>query len=544
MCKKIVIALLLLVSAVRADWADDELSRMSIQQKVGQIFMPGFRVNKAGDFALMKRLITEYQVGGILLLRTGLGFFGNGQLQTPLEQTQLIQELQQLSTRKLLIAQDLEWGLAQRLCKVVKFPHNMTLGAIKDTTLIYELAKEIGRQCKLMGVHINFAPVVDVNSNPENPVIHDRSFGADIYQVTERALQYMRGLHDAGIISCAKHFPGHGDTAVDSHYDLPVIEHVRTIFDARELYPFKQMIKAGIPMIMTAHLHIPAFDPRAGLPSSLSRTVVTDLLQHELGFEGIVVTDGLRMKGISKQFNSGEAAVMAVLAGNDIIIDSETPQEAIEAVVTAVQNGVIPEERLNISVRKILRVKQWTGLDQYREPLMPTIDQFHSNFAYQLKSQLYSEAITIVKDKDTLLPVKFSTDSAALFIEDEKSALHKEADKTVLKVVSLEPLATGAQIAVAEVELMSFKTILIALFGMNKHAHKQFGIQPSIREFIERLQDQGKQVVLVLFGTPYAISLFDTLGTIIVAYEDDIDAQFAVARVILGRQKAVGQLPI
>lgn len=542
MKKIIAIYLCFCTSFMRADWAEDKLSLMSLEEKVGQMFMPSFWMHRKGVYEQMVELITKYHVGGVLLLK-GREVLP-GEEKTPLEEVALIQSLQRHARMPLLIAQDLEWGLSQCLKNVIQFPHNMTLGAIENTSLMYELGKEIGRECKLLGVHINFAPVVDVNSNPKNPVINDRSFGGDVEEVSERALLVMQGMQNAGIITCAKHFPGHGDTEVDSHYDLPVIKHTRSMLHARELQPFKKMIQANVPMIMTAHLHIPALDDRENLPSSLSKAVVTDLLKRELGFTGIVVTDGLNMKGVSNHFTAGQAAVMAVCAGNDLLIDSEDPIKAIEAVVQAVRDGVIKETQIDESVLKLLHAKQRAGLDQYKEQPLPTNAQFHTSSAYQLKAQLFNEAITVVRDVDQLLPIELSPDCAALFIEDEKTALHKRADAFAIKVVSCEAQASDQAINEVIEELAPCKTIAIGLFGMNKYAQKQFGIHTTTLTIIERLQKQGKQIVLVLFGSPYAISLFDHVGTVVVAYEPDIDAQFAAARVLVGKSHAKGQLPI
>lgn len=542
MKKNIMLSFLLFASVLKADWAAERLASMSLEEKVGQIFMPSFRMNRPGDYELMIQLITKYYVGGILLLK-GRGVLP-GEEKTPLEEIELIHSLQRHAAMPLLISQDLEWGLSQCLRQVIRFPYNMTLGAIQNTSLIYELGKEIGRQCKLLGVHINFAPVVDVNSNPKNPVIHARSFGGNINEVTDRALLYMQGMRDAGIISCAKHFPGHGDTEVDSHYDLPVIKHDRAVLEMRELYPFKKMIQADVPMIMTAHLHIPALDDTANLPSSLSKPVVTDLLKNELGFKGIVVTDGLTMQGVSKYLGSGQAAVMAVLAGNDLLIDSEDPIEAINAVIKAIEDGIIKEEQINESALKIVRAKQWAGLDQYQEQPVPSIEQFHIPYAYQLKGRLFDEAITLVRDKDQLLPIMPSATCAALFIEAEKKALHKRADATAITVAALDPDPTAESVNAVENKLQPFETVVVGVFGMNKFAHKQFGISDANLALIKRLQGQGKHIVVALFGTPYAVPLFEDIGTVLVVYEDDIDAQFAAARVITGKAEALGRLPV
>ncbi len=541
MKKTLLLSVLCIVFVVQADWAQDQLISMSVEQKVGQLFIPGFRVNDPADQELITQLIAKYHVGGVLLFHTDLL---PGKRHTSAEQAQLIQKLQQQSELPLFIAQDLEWGLLQRLRSAVRFPYNMTLGAIANKQLIYELGKEIGRQCKLMGVHINFAPVVDVNNNPSNPVINDRSFGQDKHEVAERAILFAQGLQDAGVIGCAKHFPGHGDTDVDSHLDLPVINHTRDRFNELELYPFRQMIAAGIPMIMMAHLHIPALDDTPNLPASLSKKVVTDLLQDELGFTGLIVTDGLRMHGVEKHFDSATSAIMAVQAGNDLLIDSRDPIAAIEAVVSAVHDGTITIERLDKSVLKILRAKQSVGLEAYRQSVLPTLEQFHTDYAYQLKGQLYQEAITLVRDDGDLLPLSVAPTCAAVFVEDEKSFLHKRADNSLITTFSLQPDAQEQEMENVLTRLQSYSTVLVGVFGMNKYTHKNFGVSPATVALCNQLQEQGKNVIVTLFGSPYAVNLFDEVGTVLVAYEDDVDAQFGAARVLAGVMQASGTLPI
>jgi len=528
------------ISTVQADWAQEQLKEMTVEQKVGQLFMPGFRINDVADQQLIKRLITEYHVGGVLLFHAQ---WLPGQRHTPMQQAALIATLQQTANMPLLVAQDCEWGLSMRLRNAIRFPHNMTLGAIADKELLYELGKEIGRQCKLAGVHVNFAPVVDVNNNPSNPVINDRSFGSDKNEVAERALLFAQGLTDAGVIACAKHFPGHGDTDVDSHLDLPVIKHTRERLSELEWYPFKKMIEADIPMIMSAHLHIPALDDTIHMPATLSKAVVTDILQNELGFTGIVVTDGLRMRGISKHFDSGTAAIMAMLAGNDLLIDSANPIMAIEAVQQAVHEGEISMERLDKSVIKILRAKQSVGLDDY-QPVVPTHEQFHTEFAYSLKGHLYQEAITVVRDTDNFLPATPAPSCACLFIEEEKTQLHKGVQDSPMTAFSISPHASNTEIERMLQELNAYDAVIIGVFGMNKYAHKNFGVSPAIQNLCSQLSAQGKKVIVTLFGSPYAVSLFDDIGTLLVAYEDDVDAQFSAARVIAGLAPATGRLPI
>jgi beta-N-acetylhexosaminidase len=337
------------------------LEQLTLEQKIGQLFMVAAVADEeiAKDFLHKKpyrmdkkyieELILKYHIGGII-------FLGKSDYEKQIERTKYFQNL---STIPLLIGQDLEPGRVgiARLQAMRAFLNNKTLGEHDDIKTTYETGFAVGELCKKLGVHINFAPVADVNNNPNNPVINDRSFGDNPKLITRHAIAFAHGLQDAGILACAKHFPGHGDTDVDSHYDLPLIPHNRERLHAIELAPFKQLIAQNIPAIMVGHLEVPAFEDQKSLPSSLSKKIVTDLLQKELGFKGLVITDSLHMYGVTKYFNPGEYELYALLAGNDILLCPFDVAAGVAAIKQALHDGIITEQEIDVHVEKILNIK-------------------------------------------------------------------------------------------------------------------------------------------------------------------------------------------
>lgn len=338
-----------------------DITNLTIEQKIGQLFMVAAVVDEdlakniieskpyRLDKEYIEYLIHEYHIGGVI-------FLGKSDVEKQIERTQ---HFQSLSTIPLLIGQDLEPGRVgiSRLPDECNFPSNQSLGERNNTKETYQTAIQIGTLCQKLGVHINFAPVTDVNNNPNNPVINDRSFGDNPEIVTQHAIAFAQGLRDVGIIACAKHFPGHGDTNIDSHYDLPIIAHNKERLNEIELYPFKQLIAAHIPAIMIGHLEVPAYEPQEKLPSSLSKKIVTDLLQKELGFDGLIITDSLHMYGVTKYFNPGEYELYGLLAGNDILLCPFDVPAGVAAIKQALAQGLITEKEIDVHVEKILRIK-------------------------------------------------------------------------------------------------------------------------------------------------------------------------------------------
>ncbi len=341
--------------------AEDLLKNLTLEEKIGQLFMAAAVVDEElnkehmwkkpyrMDKEYIETLISDYYIGGIIYMYTS----------TQEKQIARTQHFQSISSIPLLIGQDLEPGgmITRRFPDLPSMPNAIELGADKDENLAYKTGKEIGQFCQELCVHINFAPVADINTNPNNPVIGKRSFGSDKKNVARKATAFMRGLHDAGILACAKHFPGHGDTSVDSHRDLPVITHNKERLQNIELYPFKYLIDNGIDAVMIAHLEIPALEPEPHLPATLSHAIVTDLLQHKLNFTGLIITDALDMQGVLKNFKPGEIELNALLAGNDILLCSVNIPHAIAVIKNAVLNGDIYIEELDQHVLKILAIK-------------------------------------------------------------------------------------------------------------------------------------------------------------------------------------------
>ena len=303
-------------------WADSIMSQMSNQQKIAQLFMVAAYSNKGKEHKKqITDLITSYNIGGLMFLQGG-----------PVRQAKLTNYYQSISETPLMIAIDAEWGVSMRLDSSLRFPWQMTLGAIQDSNFIYNMGVEVARQCKLLGININFAPVVDVNSNPDNPIINNRSFGEDPNKVASFGLAYMKGMQDNNVLACAKHFPGHGDTDTDSHKTLPVLNHNLVRLHKIELLPFRRLINNGLGSVMAAHLHVPSLDDRQNIPTSLSEKVITNLLQDELGFTGLVITDALNMKGVTKFYEPGLLDLKALLAGNDVLLFSADVPKAIQEI--------------------------------------------------------------------------------------------------------------------------------------------------------------------------------------------------------------------
>jgi beta-N-acetylhexosaminidase len=378
-------------------WVDSIYGNMSLQEKVGQLFMVDiFSSDPKDKKDKVKDLIQNQFIGGIIFSKGG-----------PKQQAKLNNELQELSRTPLIMAMDAEWGLAMRLDSTFAYPWNMTLGAISDNKIIEKIGKRIGEHTKRIGMHINFAPVVDININPANPIIGNRSFGEDKNNVTEKSLAFMKGMQNAGIICNAKHFPGHGDTDADSHHSLPTINFTRERIDSIELFPYRRLINEGLGSVMVAHLNIPSLEPRPDFPSSLSSKVVTDLLQGELGFNGLIFTDALSMKGVANFNEPGEIDLAAFLAGNDVLLISENVPKAHDLIVNAYQEGVVTEERLMHSVKKILLAKYKVGLNNYKPVndfnLVEDLNDVLDDVLYE---EAMESAITVLKNDDEILPIK------------------------------------------------------------------------------------------------------------------------------------------
>lgn len=535
-------------SSVPGHWATQTLNQLTLEQKIGQLFMVTVIIDQGANAALVaqketiyrtdleyaEQLIKEHHVGGVI-------FLGES---NPAQQMQVTQDLQHTSSVPLLIGQDCE-GTGIHVTHILKFPHNMALGALTDNTLVYEVGKQVAYQHKQVGVNILFAPVVDVNNNPNNPIINDRSFGSDKENVAQKGIAYMRGLHDAGILSCAKHFPGHGDTTVDSHENLPYIKHSLTRMHDIELYPFCKLIEAGVSSVMMAHLAIPALESKRDTPASVSQTIITNILKGQFGFDGLCITDALDMQGILINRNPGEIELHAIMAGNDILLCPTNVPKAISLIKQAIQDGIISEEDINKKVHKILLAKEWALHNASHNRTQEELD-LHSPIAQKIKKQIYEQAVTIAQQKSNALPLKSSQCVAHVRIStsDVCTEFEKTAQLTGERF-HLSRNATDTEQTILLNKLTHQNTIVVTLHDMQRSPRINFGITDETIQLIKKLHAAHKNTMVILFGNAYSVRFFkEYADTILVAYDEEPEAQEAAARVLTGSLKATGTMPI
>ncbi len=515
-------------------WVDSIMKTMSVEQKIGQLFMIAAYSNKdAKHEKFIKNLISEHHIGALI-------FFQDHAI----KQVELTNEYQSLSRIPLLIGIDGEWGLRMRLKNTVAFPYNMALGGIRNDDLLFEMGKQMGTHMKRVGVHINFAPVVDVNTNPLNPVIGNRSFGEDRNNVTNKAIAFTKGIQSENIMACAKHFPGHGDTAQDSHKTLPSVLHDTTRLDSIELYPYSAIFKEGIGSVMVAHLSVPALEPNVNLPSSLSYDIVTGLLKEKMGFKGLIVTDALNMKGSADFASSEEINLQAIIAGNDLLDVPLNVVKSIQLFKKAVKEGTLSEDRLNESVEKILKTKYWAGLHNY-EPLKVEnlMKDLHTIDDDLLNRRLVENSVTLVQNKNDVLPirnlyknkvayVKFGTHNSSSFVSRLK-------DYTEVDVIS------GKTAAEISKKLQGYETVIVG-FHTSSGAYANYKIKDSNLLILEEIARNHK-VILDVFASPYSllkIKSFENIDGLIVSYQNTALAQDISAQMIFGALDIKGALPV
>ena len=526
-------------SATQQHWVDSLMRNMSVEEQIGQLFMVATYSNQTENhFKNVEKLIKSYHIGGLIFLQGG-----------PVTQAKLTNRYQKAADIPLLIGMDAEWGLAMRLDSTVAYPKQLTLGAITDNRYIYNMGAEIARQLQVMGVHVNFAPVVDVNSNPNNPVIGYRSFGENIYQVAEKGKAYMNGMQDNHIIANAKHFPGHGDTDTDSHYTLPVINHSRDRINNVELYPFKELIQDSLLSMMVAHLHIPAFDSTANIATTLSHGVVTNLLKQDLNFKGLVFTDALNMQGVTKYNDPGEVDLKAFMAGNDVLLFPQNVPAAVSAFKKAIRQGVISLSDLEERVRKILAAKYWAGLYDL-SPINTDhlIKKLNSPEAYLVRQKLYEQAITVVKNETSLIPFRMldTSSMASLTIGSENySGFQKSLDKysTMSHYYLNKNTSDPNQFTSLFNDLKNYDHVLVGIHDVGNYPGNFYQLNPDNLSMLKDLAQQTN-VVPVLFGNPYALKYFKDFDHLICAYEDNDMTHSIASQVLFGALSAKGKLPV
>lgn len=531
-----------LIRAINREiWVDSVLKTMTMDEKIGQLFIIRAHSDKNREYHLqIKSQIEKYKVGGLC-------FFQG----SPTKQIALINEYNAAANFPLFVAIDGEWGVGMRIDSALNFPKQMTLGATNDSALVYKIGRSIGQQCKSVGINLNFAPVVDVNSNPLNPVINSRSFGENPLKTSILAWQIAKGLQDEGVMACAKHFPGHGDTYSDSHKTLPTIESNFSAIDSIHLFPFKYLATKGIKSVMIGHLFVPAIDTTNGQASSLSPLIVKDLLFNKIGFNGLAITDALEMKGVSSYYKPGEIELKALLAGNDILLMPNDIDTSISVIKAALDSGIIDSCFIDFKVEKILRNKYDLGLitkntvneNNYKKLLTNDLDA-------NLINEAYKKSLTLIKNNNNQIPIATNQHDTIVVISigaDAENIFSNtvENHNNILKF-SLSKYANRTEESNLIEIAKKYPLTIVNLLGTNMLASKSYGITKSSVEFIKKLSI-NTSVILVISGNPYSASQFidsEDIKTILIAYEDNSTTRRIAADAIFGAQNISGKLPV
>ena len=529
-----------------SQWVENTLKNLSVKEKAAQLVIPwalgNFTNSRSPEYKRLVKLIKEHKVGGLIFFKGDI-----------LNEALLINKMQELSDIPLLIASDFERGLGMRLTDGIEFPYNMAVAAAGDTNLAYKMGTAIAAECRAIGVHQNFAPVADINNNPQNPIINIRSFSSDKDLVTDFSVAFLRGLNDGRVLSTSKHFPGHGNTKIDSHKDMPRIAGSRHEVFNNELLPFINDINSGVASVMLGHLNVPALEGRSTLPASISKEVVTNILKKELGFNGLVVTDAMNMNAVTKYYSAGKAAVMAINAGVDLILMPPDAGIAINAIYNAVKNGEIPEERLNESVRKLLAAKCWLRIEKekYSNPDNIT-DIVRSPEHIALAEEIAEKSITLVKDDRKLLlnMAKQKNISIITLYEgynpenaQEFASLY-EKEFGAAKKFFLSPVISSSIYRKALLAASKSDLVIIPAFIKAKAFQGTVSLSRKNAFFINKLLQTNKNVIMLSFGSPYLLSAFPEISTYLCAYGDVPVSQRAMLNAIEGRQGITGKLPV
>lgn len=521
-------------------WVDSVFNKLSRHERIAQLFMVRAHTDRGKAFEdSIARVISKEHIGGLVFFQGGPG-----------RQAALTNRYQSLSKVPLMIAMDAEWGLGMRLDSTVSYPYQMTLGAIQNNDLIYQMGRQVALDFRRLGMHINFAPVADINNNPNNPVIGYRSFGDNKYNVTAKVGAYMKGLQDNKILVSLKHFPGHGDTDVDSHKDLPQLPFDRARLDSLELYPFRELVKQGASGIMIAHMNIPALDNTRNLPSTLSRPIVTGVLKNEMGFKGLVFSDAMEMKGVVKFFPGGEADVRGIIAGNDVIELSEDTHRAVRLVRKAIRQDRLSWDQVNESVRKILMAKYWVGLNNFQPLSTEGITQDLNRPESAILNQRLADAALTVLNGDLLIR-NFDTNKRTAVISigatqatTFQNVISKELDNSLNFIIPKN--AGGNEISRVASELSNYDQIIVALHDMRNRPGAVLDYDSNLKVFVAELARMNNTIITV-FANPYTIAGIpgiESCKSIVMNYQNSEEAQKATARLLTGKLKADGRLPV
>jgi beta-N-acetylhexosaminidase len=516
-------------------WVNNILNKMTNEEKIGQLLIvQAYSTNDSLNEKKVEELIRKYHAGSLIFMQG-----------TPKKQAELTNKYQALSKYPLLVSIDAEWGLDMRLKNSFRYPWNMTLGAVRDNSLIEKFGEQLGKHCNRLGIHINFAPVVDININPKNPIIGNRSFGENKKNVTDKAIALTRGMQRFGVMANAKHFPGHGDTAADSHHTLPVVDFDMKRLDTLELYPYYKLFNENIGSVMTAHMSIPKLEPNKTLPSSLSKKITTGLLKEKMGFKGLIITDGLNMKAAADFASSKEINLAAILAGNDLLLIPHEVPETMTYFLKAIKDKKLTIKRLDESVRKVLKAKYWAGLHNYKPIDLKNLhEDLNTKTDELLHRELVKNAITVIKNEADIVPiqnldkkkiayVKFGDDDNTPFV----TMLNNYAKVDVISGTSTSNLLS---------KLKAYNLVIIGYHTSNLHPWKGFKFKKEDISTIEQIA-KSKKVILDVFASPYSLldfKSFKNIEGIVVSYQNSKVAQEISAQQLFGAIKTKGKLPV
>ena len=520
-------------------WVDSVMSKLSLRERIGQLFMVAAYSNRDQSHVdEISELIRKEHIGGLI-------FFQGG----PVRQAVQTNYYQSITDVPLLIGMDAEWGLGMRLDSTVSYPRQIALGASSDSNLVYRMAVDMSRQFKRMGVHVDFAPVVDVNSNYANPVINTRSFGENREVVANYGIEYVKGLQDNGIIACAKHFPGHGDTFQDSHYSLPLVNQDTERLDSVELYPFRELIRAGVKSVMVAHLRVPALEPDSLLPSSISKRIITDKLKGEFGFDGLVFTDAMNMKGIAALYDPIDANIKALQAGNDVLLFPSEVDETIDRLVKMVKNDELTDSFINEKCRKVLAAKYFAGLNHYKPIEFDNlVDDLNTQKSELICRDIARKSITLLQNKFDFIPVKrLDTLNIAYLGVGDGAVFEKFLDLYApIAGFNIDADVSSIFLDSLLLQLDKFNLIIVGLHSIDSRYSNGYGVSNNVATFLFDLAFR-KKVIVDIFGSPYAITrLYNPLSvqSIVVSYNNSVESQELSAQAIFGGIPTKGVLPV
>lgn len=518
---------------------DSLLNTLTIREMIAQIvWVPAWAGARNDNYSEVEELVRKHGIGGVI--------FFEGELDRQVDFTKRISSVTKLP---LIFVMDAEWGTGMRLKEVEDFPYQMTLGALQNDSLIYYMGAAVAQQCRAIGINLNLAPVADVNNNPLNPVINYRSFGEDPEKVARKAVMYMKGMQDNGIIACAKHFPGHGDTDTDSHTGLPVIRGNRQRFDSVELVPFFRLAEEGIGAIMTAHINVPDIDPTPGLPSTFSRKVITDILKNEAGFKGLVLTDAMNMAGATMTHPAGIAEAEAIKAGNDIIEYAPDPVKAIDEIASRIEKGELSAEDIRARCRKLIAVKVWLSDVNNMESETGRKDRVDASAHPALIRDLYAGAMTLIENNNNLIPIGRLDKVRIATVAVNRLApveFQKMTDRyTKADHYFIDP-ANEQSAEYVFSKLKDYDIVIAGICGPDQRTSSSSWVTPALRSVFHRLAAMERSAI-IWFGNPYGLAKIDMKArpsALLMAYQNNNYTQQVAVQVIFGALGASGRLPV